>query len=204
MLDKLLSDVESSMAEDAVIPINLKMCLLGNGYVGKTSIRRSYLGQGFTTEYLGTLGADFAIKNIIYTNLSIRFQIWDIAGQPRFNQIRKSFFVGSQAAMIIYDITDTEMTSFDAVINWTEELWENNGKGKVPILLIGNKIDLRSGSQKTISYDEGKALAEKISQKTAMYVPFIETSAKTGENIDLAIHKMAEEFIRYFKIKVNH
>ena len=191
------------MADNLFVPINLKMCLLGNGYVGKTSIRRSYLGQGFVTEYYGTLGADFAIKSIKYANLSVRFQIWDIAGQPRFNQIRKAFFVGSQAAMIIYDVTDTEMTSFDAVINWAEELWENNGKGKVPILLVGNKIDLRSESQETISFEAGKSLAEKISKKINMEVPFIETSAKTGENIDQAFQMMADQYTTYFNIKKN-
>ncbi|HKZ40444.1 MAG TPA: Rab family GTPase, partial [Candidatus Hodarchaeales archaeon] len=120
---------------------NLKLTILGEPAVGKTSLRKRYLGQGFSTEYLATLGADFAIHSSITSGVEIRFQIWDIAGQMKFNTITKSFFIGSQASMVVFDVTNR---SIDSVLGWIRELWTFNGKGKIPVVVIGNKIDLRN------------------------------------------------------------
>ena len=114
--------------------LHLKLVLLGDGRVGKTSIRKKYLGLGFPTEYLETLGADFSIKSTKFKptksskEIDLRYQIWDIAGQPRFNQIRKSFYMGAQAGLILYDVS--ERKSLASLTNWLEELFNSNGKGK--------------------------------------------------------------------------
>ena len=171
--------------------IIFKLSLLGDGSVGKTSLRHRYLGKEFSTSYLATLGADFAIKEVSYNNLTVRYQIWDLAGQPRFNQLRKTFYLGSQGAIIIYDVNSFD--SFNNVKNWVNEFIANNGKGSGIILLVGNKIDLRT--DKSVTPDQGKELAQNLSTILKKEVPFIETSAKTGQNIEDAFKLITDYFL---------
>lgn len=194
---------ESPLPENT---IHLKLVLLGDGRVGKTSLRKKYLGLGFPTEYLETLGADFSIKTIKFDNtdesniLWLRYQIWDIAGQPRFNQIRKSFYMGAQAALILYDVS--ERKTLTSLTNWIEELYNSNGKGnRIPIVIIANKIDLR-GSIDCVSFSEGESVVTKIQEKyqVADSIKFLETSAKTGENVDLAFEKITSMFLKMHDI----
>lgn len=178
--------------------IIFKIVLLGDGMVGKTSLRYRYLDKGFTSNYLATLGADFAIKELNYMNYHIRFQIWDLAGQFRFETLRKNFYIGAQSALILYDVTNRE--SFNNVKNWLNEFWTHNGKGKMPVVLIGNKIDLRSNNSDDISTDEGITLAKSIQEenKTNFIIPYVETSAKTGENIDLAFRTITDHYLKLY------
>ena len=175
-------------------PVQIKLLLLGDGRVGKTSLRRRYMGQGFKEEYLETLGADFTIKNVEFNNLIIRYNIWDIAGQPKFQQIRKGFFTGAQAALVLYDIT--EKSSFNNIENWINELISNNGKGSfLPIMIIGNKIDLRDKVE-TISYTEGKNLIKGLLDKFDLpNITFLETSAKNGKNVEKAFEQITKSFL---------
>ena len=143
----------------------LKVTLIGDGAVGKTSLRNRYMGRGFRQDHLMTIGADFATveKEIIYNERTYNciFQIWDIAGQKRFSDMRARFFHGSMAAIAVFDITRPD--SFQNIRVWIEEIWKNNGKGAIPIVLVGNKSDLRdrkSVSSK-IAEDYAKALSEK-------------------------------------------
>ena len=177
----------------------LKVLLLGDGHVGKTSLRKRFMGQNFDTQYLETLGADFAIKTITYKNkITFRYQVWDIAGQLRFNQLRKSFYLGGQAAMIVFDITNPH--SAENLNQWIDEFWKNNGKGILPIIVIANKIDLRNQVDTCLSKDDGENIAESLSHKTPFTVPYIETSAKTGENVELAFNRLAELYIAFYNI----
>ena len=175
--------------------IIFKLSLLGDGGVGKTTIRHRYLGKEFSTSYLATLGADFAIKEVKHDDYHVRYQIWDLAGQPRFNQLRKSFYLGSQAAIVIFDIT--EKRSFNNIRNWINEFFGHNGKGKLPIILIGNKVDMRDENEdECISREMGESLAEDLSDELDLPVPFIETSAKTGKNIEEAFNIITDYFIK--------
>lgn len=178
--------------------IIFKLSLLGDGSVGKTSLRHRYLGKEFSTSYLATLGADFAIKEVYYGNqLTVRYQIWDLAGQPRFNQLRKTFYLGSQGAIIIYDVTSYD--SFNNVKNWLNEFINNNGKGTGIILLVANKVDLRSDN--SISTEQGVELAKQLGSIINKTVPFIETSAKTGQNIEDAFKLITDYFLDSINVK---
>ncbi len=177
--------------------IIFKLSLLGDGSVGKTSLRHRYLGKEFSTSYLATLGADFAIKEVIYANqLTVRYQIWDLAGQPRFNQLRKTFYLGSQGAIIIYDVTSYD--SFNNVKNWVNEFINNNGKGTGILLLVANKIDLRD--DQSITTEQGLELSKQLSTIVKKEVPFIETSAKTGQNIEDAFKLITDYFLESINI----
>ena len=177
--------------------IIFKLSLLGDGSVGKTSLRHRYLGKEFSTSYLATLGADFAIKEVNYDNqFTVRYQIWDLAGQPRFNQLRKTFYLGSQGAIIIYDVNSFD--SFNNVKNWVNEFIANNGKGSGIILLVGNKIDLRNDN--SVTTKQGEDLANSLSSIIKKEVPFIETSAKTGQNIEDAFKLITDYFLKSINI----
>ena len=166
-----------------------KICLVGDGYVGKTSIRRKYLKEGFKSSYLPTLGVDFAQKAITHKGVPTNLVIWDIAGQPAFQGLRRRYYEGSSGIILVYSVVDRE--SFGNASKW---LVEAHGfmNALPPMIVIGNKKDLRPGyaKEEVVSPEEGKAFTERFSQKLNMPVIFIETSALTGDNIDEAFDSL--------------
>ncbi len=176
-----------------------KMVLGGAGGVGKTSIRRRYLGSGFKGEYLQTLGADFALKNsemvVKGKKLIIQWQIWDLAGQPTFDVIRRVYINGARAALVVYDVT--RPSTLEDVQLWCKEIWCYSGeREKIPIVLVGNKIDLRKNddaSGKYVQREEGAQVAESLN------LPFIETSALTGENINEAFAMLGKIVLERYR-----
>lgn len=180
----------------------IKVVLCGDGAVGKTAIRQRYMGFEFRASYLMTIGADFALKSFTlesgpYSGRSIKYQIWDLAGQQRFSQVRSMFYKGSFGALLVYDVT--RLDSFENIkTGWIAEL-EKNLPNPVPVVLIANKIDLRDQVEVAIDTDQGKELASNISSnylKGKFEIPYIETSAKTGQNISTPFNKLAELIIK--------
>lgn len=167
-----------------------KIVLIGDGGVGKTTLRRRWMGEGFTVSYILTVGADFAVKtlNTPYGH-EVKFQIWDLGGQPHFKEVRKTFYAGAAGALVVYDVTDRK--SYNNVFGWIEEMLKHV-KQKIPIVLVGNKIDLRNNVPDAITTEEGINLRKEIIEKYSLDVLFIETSAKTGENVDKAFQGMAK------------
>lgn len=112
----------------------------------------------------------------------MKLQIWDTAGQERFRTITSSYYRGAHGIIIVYDVTDKQ--SFENVEHWLKEIdrYANNNVNK---LLVGNKSDLQS--KKVVTYEEGKALADKHGIK------FLETSAKNAHNVEQAFQAMATE-----------
>ena len=99
----------------------MKVCLLGDGAVGKTALRERYLGKEFTSSYLMTIGADFAVQKTLVKDKEVKFQIWDLAGQERFNSVRSLYYSGSHGALFVFDVTRPE--SYQNIINgWLPEL----------------------------------------------------------------------------------
>ena len=83
-----------------------KVCLIGDGYVGKTSIRRKYLKEGFKRSYIPTLGVDFAQKSLIFEGNPTNLVIWDIAGQVAFQNLRRRYYEGSSGIILVYAVDD--------------------------------------------------------------------------------------------------
>ncbi|MFX1558968.1 MAG: GTP-binding protein [Promethearchaeota archaeon] len=172
-----------------------KICLIGDGYVGKTSIRRKYLGQGFRSNYIPSLGVDFAQKTVMYNDEEpVRLVIWDIAGQPQFQSLRKRYYEGCSGLILGYSVVDRE--SFDNASKWLVEAKEFMDKFPA-LIIVGNKIDLRSYHPKEniVSYEEGLEFTKKFSKTLDTPAIFIETSALTGENIDRAFEKLTRMMI---------
>ncbi|MFQ5979600.1 MAG: Rab family GTPase [Candidatus Heimdallarchaeota archaeon] len=175
-----------------------KITLLGDGMVGKTSLCSRYLQKSFAGEYMATMGADISLKTITVREQQIQLQIWDIAGQPFFEAVRKTYFQGAIGALFVFDVTRPETSQNGS--NWIRELWKHNGKGEIPIVILGNKIDLREPSVTTVDFEAGQTLAEEFSnpsQSDSLQVPYLETSAKTGESVERAFILLAEEIIAY-------
>jgi small GTP-binding protein len=168
--------------------------LIGDGYVGKTSIRRTYLKEGFKRSYIPTLGVDFAQKSIEFDGVPTNLIIWDIAGQPAYAGLRKRYYEGASGLILVYSVVDR--TSFDNASKW---LVEAHGfmKNIPPLVIAANKIDLSPThpEEELVSPTEGKEFAEVFSKKLNTPVFFIETSALKGINIDEAFYELVNMMV---------
>jgi small GTP-binding protein len=165
-----------------------KLILGGDGGVGKTSMVHRFVENSFQQDYKATIGTSILKKECNFEGLesSVRFVIWDLAGQTQFRRIRKSYLANAEAGILVFDVT--RQKTYENIKNWYEEIKEVTPK--ISLILVGNKIDLVD--QREVSREEGEALAEEIG------ISYIETSAKTGENIDDAFRMLALEMIKRF------
>jgi small GTP-binding protein len=169
----------------------IKLLLLGEQAVGKSSLIMRYTDNEFHFNIMGTGGMDLKRKKIIIENNDVKVMIYDTAGHERFRSIAKTQYKGSQGVILIYDVT--ERKSFDRVIRWIESIKEDLDPQNVEILLVGNKIDMIN--EKVVSFTEGNELAKIFG------VNFIETSAKTGENVESAFFTIIKKIYDKEKIK---
>ena len=152
--------------------IVLKLLLLGDSSVGKTSILLKYISNKFDDSSISTVGVDYMDKIIDYNKFKIKLQIWDTSGEEKFRTITKNFYRNADGLLVVFDLTKKE--SYDHIRSWINEAKENNDKLKT--ILIGNKLDLKD--ERIVAIDVAKQFAEKNNLK------YIETSAKDGTNIN--------------------
>ena len=176
---------------------NMKIAIIGDGGVGKTSIRNKFLGRGFKATYMETVGADFSTKTIFLeknmSKIPLTFQIWDLGGQPKFEKIRQLFYEGSQGLIFVFDLT--RLDSLENIKSWVTEVIKNGVK-EIPALLIGNKQDLQEKGLVCCEPDDDIQLANYIKthlNNEKMPVHTLRTSAKTGYNIDESFTILAKE-----------
>lgn len=185
--------------------LRVKMLLIGDGGVGKSAFRRTWLGETFQTQYLMTLGADFASKEIslLYSptneKYTIKNQIWDLAGQPRFKVVSDLYYAGAVGALCFFDITNQE--SFVNLEGWIKSFWDLNGQGKRPIVIVGAKCDLRKDPafKEKVSPESGKfyakELTEIVQRDKGFTINYVETSALEDVNVEKAFRLLATEII---------
>ncbi|MCY3412465.1 MAG: GTP-binding protein [Candidatus Heimdallarchaeota archaeon] len=148
-----------------------KITLLGEPKVGKTTLRRSYMGDSLKTNYIKTIGIDISAKRLE----RMAFQIWDIAGEATKTSI-KSYIKDSSAIILVFDVM-----TLDTLIQCNKWLNHVNTflNKPVPVVLVGNKIDLRDGTE--IPKD---VIKETFNTHMSIYSEFqfkyIETSAING------------------------
>ena len=160
-----------------------KILLLGDSSVGKSCLLLRYCQEAFQELHLATIGLDFRLKTItLENNRVLKIQIWDSAGQDRFQSITKNYYKGANGILLVFDITDK--SSFEHIRNWIEQIKEEAAE-KIVIYLVGNKID--KNDQRVVNYDEGKKLAEEFKLK------YYETSARTNENVDSTFLDLIKE-----------
>ncbi len=157
-----------------------KIIIVGDAGVGKSCLLRRFADQSFTDNYINTIGVDFKVRTLEMFGKSVKLNIWDSAGQERFRTIVNTYYRGAHGIIVVYDTTDRD--SFVHLPDWLKdvsELAEPNAKK----LLVGTKVDLDTASRH-VPKDLVANYANRIN------VPFMETSAKTGQNVEQAFSQM--------------
>ncbi|EIJ89459.1 Ras-related protein Rab-10 [Nematocida parisii] len=171
--------------------LQLKLLIIGESNVGKTSILQRFIEDKFEKTFSTTIGIDFRSKNININGKEIELQIWDTAGQERFFSITRSYYRGSDGIFLTFDLTSEG--SFASLSKWINEIKEKVNEN-VPVFLLGNKKDLLKGKEfETTEISTIKKIKE-ISEE--LKVPWYGTSAKSGENIEEIFMDMAYTIIQ--------
>ncbi|KAL3048149.1 hypothetical protein OYC64_006845 [Pagothenia borchgrevinki] len=157
-----------------------KVVLVGNSSVGKTSLLRSFCEGRFHPSTTATVGVDYSVKTLTLDNMQVAMQLWDTAGQERYRSITKQFFRKADGVVVMFDVTVQE--SFKAVKPWLTNVQEAAEEG-IPILLLGNKMDM--DAEREVSFKEAEQLA--FENK----VMFSEVSAYTSKNVTESLTHLA-------------
>lgn len=172
------------MAESGLNPISAqakhKLVFLGDIYVGKTSIINRFMYESFDTNYQATIGIDFLSKTLYLDDRTVRLQLWDTAGQERFRSLIPNYIRDSSVAVIVFDITNKQ--TFINCEKWVEDVKNERGNEAV-IVLVGNKID--KAEERAVTVEEAEAKAK------GFEAVYIETSAKTGDNVKQLFKQIA-------------
>ncbi|KAB2091685.1 Ras-related Rab7 [Gossypium arboreum] len=170
----------------------LKVIILGDSGVGKTSLMNQYVNKKFSNQYKATIGADFLTKEVQFEDRLFTLQIWDTAGQERFQSLGVAFYRGADCCVLVYDVNS--MKSFDNLNNWREEFLiqaSPSDPENFPFVVLGNKIDVDGGNSRVVS--EKKARAWCASKGN---IPYFETSAKEGVNVEEAFQCIAKDALK--------
>ncbi|MFX1293781.1 MAG: Rab family GTPase [Promethearchaeota archaeon] len=150
-----------------------KIIVIGDPSVGKTTLMLRYTEKKFRELYIPTVGAQISRKIVNIEGYTCSLNIWDIAGQHKFSNVRRLFYEGSDAVIIVFDLTDK--TSFVSTSTWYKDYLSLN-PNKFGVV-IGNKLDLKK--DRVVLHEWGQTLTEKMGKDWR----YFETSAKTGENV---------------------
>jgi len=169
------------------LEISIKVLVVGNGAVGKSSMIQRYCKGTFTKEYKKTIGVDFLEKTINYEEEEVRLMLWDTAGQEEFDAITKAYYRGAQACVLAFSTVDH--ASYTAVQRWRGKVLEECGN--IPMVLVQNKIDLLESA--TVTKEEAESLAKKL--KVRLY----RTSVKEDFNVSTVFEYLAKQYVEGMK-----
>lgn len=185
-----LDDIKAALNHISNLKVrtNFKFIIAGEGGVGKTTLVQRYLGRPFHAQYLVTLGVQTSITSVNLAPLigiqkTVNLQLWDLAGQPQFRNVLKPFFVGTDEAIIVGDLS--RVSTFETVTDWIMQTNKNNMK-KTQFLLVGSKFDLieKPGISLIPLIKEHLLRIKKFTSGDINELLFLETSAKNDLNIN--------------------
>lgn len=165
-----------------------KFIIVGDHEVGKTSLIRQYVEKKFLKDYRATIGLNVLAHSFVFQGNSLNLTLWDVGAQAFFKRFRKIYYSGAEAAFIVYDLT--KRSTFENIKIWYQELTDFIEDRELPIILVGNKLDLNE--QRVVTREEGLELANNLSPEGVSY---IETSAKNGENVADAFKLIAYHYL---------
>ena len=146
-----------------------KLCILGDGGVGKTALLKNLLTNQFEKKYVATLGVEVHTLTFQTNVGDRRFNVWDTAGQEKFGGLRDGYYIQAQCGIVMFDVTSN--ITFKNVVNWMRDF--HNVVGEAPVIVIGNKVDIKD-SRKVFEKDVLEKLGE---------VKYYEMSVKEGLNM---------------------
>lgn len=159
-------------------------------------------------QYIATVGADFSIKTLEMTENNIKqgynLLIWDIAGERKFSTVRSVYYQGSFGVLLVFDLTRKE--SFDDLENWVESIEKSTQTRGVPLVLLGNKVDLTPLEiNQNVKNDQIAAFVTKLNKRYEgqFNVQYFETSAISGKNVEKAFISLIREIKAWLPIR-NH
>ncbi|KAI8915949.1 ras family-domain-containing protein [Gorgonomyces haynaldii] len=157
---------------DVQKPIQVKLVLLGEAAVGKSSLVLRFVNDQFQENKEPTIGAAFLTQKCKLDDKIIKFEIWDTAGQERFHSLAPMYYRNAQAAVVAYDLTKPQ--TLEKAKQWVKEL-QRQANPNIVICLVGNKLDLEQ--------ERGVSKQEALDYATESGLLFMEASAKSGENV---------------------
>uniref|UniRef100_A0A3P9QFA0 small monomeric GTPase n=1 Tax=Poecilia reticulata TaxID=8081 RepID=A0A3P9QFA0_POERE len=162
-----------------------KLVLLGESAVGKSSLVLRFVKGQFHEFQESTIGAAFLTQTVCLDDTTVKFEIWDTAGQERYHSLAPMYYRGAQAAIVVYDITNTD--TFTRAKNWVKEL-QRQASPNIVIALAGNKADI--ADKRAVEFQEAQTYADDNS------LLFMETSAKTAMNVNEIFMAIASKTCR--------
>lgn len=181
----------------------LKICLIGSWGVGKTSLRKQFMGDlRLKKNYMPTIGADFSLKSLDIGDESYQLLIWDIAGGEKFENVRDVYFQGAFGALLVFDLTRKD--SFDDLISWVESIEGSTLSKGVPLILLGNKKDLAPTElNQDMSNKEIEELMTMLNEryKNQFTIHYFDTSIISGLNIDRSFITLISEIKKWLPIR---
>ncbi|XP_076440340.1 ras-related protein Rab-23-like [Babylonia areolata] len=164
------------------VEVAVKVVVVGNGAVGKSSMIQRYCKGIFTRDYKKTIGVDFLERQIEVKGEDVRLMLWDTAGQEEFDAITKAYYRGAQACVLVFSTIDRE--SFEAIEIWKHKVEEE--VGEIAMVIVQNKIDLIDHA--VVTPEEAEYLAKKLRLR------FYRTSVKENLNVDEVFRYLAEKY----------
>ena len=172
--------------------VMFKVLTLGDTNVGKTSLLLRITDNVYNDTIQNTVGVDLKSRLTYINNVPIRVNIWDTAGQEKYEKMTKQYFKNANGIIIVYDVNSKN--SFNRIGMWIDTIKVECDIRKVSLVLVGNKID-RDKKYKEVTLKEGLGLAKKIN------AAFVETSALSNENVDVVFDVLVHDLI--FKNEVD-
>ncbi len=180
---------EKNIKKDGEYAFKIVVC--GDPACGKTSAILKFTDRAFKRTYIPTLGVNITGKDVPVNEEEIHLVLWDIAGQVKFQYLRRQLYEGARGILLLFDIT--RENTLKSIPTWYEDITNNLMYKEGPVVLLcGNKKDLED--KRMVSNEDVKIIANKLN------IEYLETSALTGENIDKVFHYIAKELVnKYFK-----
>ena len=183
-LDKPIPNITLLKTLDNLV--NLKVLVIGEAGVGKSSLMLRFTEEKFSTDILPTVGLDFRVKVMDHKGYSVKLSIWDTAGQERFKNITSAYFRGAHGVVLVYDITSRR--SFENLENWVAEEAKYSREKETMKLVVGNKSD--QAGEREVTSEEGRMWAERRG------FIFIETSAWNNSGVDTAFYELVDRILQ--------
>jgi len=167
-----------------------KLCIFGDGGVGKTTLINRYMTGLFTDDTTITIGVGFHVKKVEIEGKVVTLQIWDFAGEDRFRFMLPAYVKGAQGGIFMFDIT--RFTSLENLDAWSEVIDEctDEGERPLPIVLVGGKLDMEK--TRAVESDYGRDICD----SSELFIDYKECSSLSGHNVEQIFQVLTKEIMK--------